>query len=320
MMHFKNNLGLGTAAIGRPVYINLKQDTSEEAFSLPKFKEKGLEVLENAYVNGVRYFDTSPGYGIAEELMVGWLKEKNDPSIIVSTKWGYTYMANFDPNAKVHEVKEHSLTNLNKQWEYSKQLLPYLKVYQIHSATLDTGVLENPEVLKRLHTLKKEYNITIGLTTTGDNQTEVLEKALAIRVENEYLFQSFQCTYNVLDQSVSLYREALQKRSGPFIIKEALANGRLIPNDNYSNYNVLYHFMQRLAKKYEVGADAIALLYCMDVFPHAMVLSGANNDIHLKSNLKANQFSLTALEMEQLEAFGVSSNAYWKERKQLKWN
>ena len=219
MMHFKNNLGLGTAAIGRPVYINLKQDTSEEAFSLPKFKEKGLEVLENAYVNGVRYFDTSPGYGIAEELMVGWLKEKNDPSIIVSTKWGYTYVANFDPNAKVHEVKEHSLANLNKQWEYSKQLLPYLKVYQIHSATLDTGVLENTEVLKRLHTLKKEYNITIGLTTTGDNQTEVLEKALAIQVENEYLFQSFQCTYNVLDQSVSLYSEALQKRSGPFIIK-----------------------------------------------------------------------------------------------------
>ncbi|MBJ2176508.1 aldo/keto reductase [Aureibaculum sp. A20] len=313
-------MGLGTAAIGRPIYINIKQDASEEVFSLPKFKEKGLEVLENAYKNGVRYFDTSPGYGIAEELMVGWLKDKNDPSIVVSTKWGYTYVANFDPNAKIHEVKEHSLVNLNKQWEQSKKLLPYLKVYQIHSATLDTGVLENTEVLKRLHELKKEYNITIGLTTTGDNQTEVLEKALSIQVENEDLFQSFQCTFNMLDQSIVKYKKILQERTGPFIIKEALANGRLIPNENYSKYNSLYEFMTHIGEKYKVGADAIALRYGMEIFPNAMVLSGANNDIHLRANLKANQFSLTSAEIKQLTDFGISSYDYWKERKQLKWN
>ena len=64
-------------------------------------------------------------------------------SIEIATKWGYTYTANFDANATVHEVKEHSLSKLNEQWNFSKQLLPYLKVYQIHSATLETGVLEN---------------------------------------------------------------------------------------------------------------------------------------------------------------------------------
>ncbi|WP_232829141.1 aldo/keto reductase [Aureibaculum luteum] len=319
-MKSKNNIGLGTAAIGRPLYININQDASEEVFSLPKFKEKGLEVLENAYKNGVRYFDTSPGYGIAEELMVGWLKDKNDSSILVSTKWGYTYVANFDPNAKIHEVKEHSLANLNKQWEQSKKLLPYLKVYQIHSATLDTGVLENTEVLNRLHELKTEYNIVIGLTTTGDNQAEVLEKGLSIQVEKEDLFQSFQCTFNMLDQSIVKYKKILQERTGPFIIKEALANGRLIPNQNYSKYNSLYEFMTHLGEKYKVGADAIALRYGMEIFTDAMVLSGANNDIHLRANLKANQFSLTSVEINQLTDFGISSYDYWKERKQLKWN
>jgi aryl-alcohol dehydrogenase-like predicted oxidoreductase len=238
----KNNIGLGTAAIGRPLYINVNQEVNVAPFSLSKFKEKGLQVLEVAYNRDVRHFDTSPGYGIAEALMVGWLKEKNDLSIQVSTKWGYTYVANFDPNAKEHEVKEHSLANLNKQWEFSQQLLPYLKVYQIHSATFDSGVLENLEVLKRLQELKKEHKLTIGLTTTGDNQADVLEKALAIQIEGETLFQSFQCTFNILDQSISKYNDALKKLSGPLIIKEALANGRLIPTNSFPNYSNLYNY------------------------------------------------------------------------------
>ena len=319
-MKNRNNIGLGTAAIGRPLYINVKQNVSAESFSLPKFKENGLQVLEDAYNKGVRYFDTSPGYGIAEQLMVKWLEKKNDPSIQVSTKWGYTYVANFDPNAKQHEVKEHSIDKLNMQWEYSKMLLPYLKVYQIHSVTFDSGVLDNFEVLKRLHELKNENNITIGLTTTGNNQTEVLEKGLSVQIENEALFQSFQCTFNILDQSVSKYAKALQNLSGPFIIKETLANGRLIPNDSYVKYYKLYDFMKHLANKYEVGADAIALRYCMEIFPGAIVLSGAATSIHLAANLRANQFSLTESEIDQLNAFGISSKEYWQERKQLAWN
>ncbi|WP_405572545.1 aldo/keto reductase [Winogradskyella sp. Asnod2-B02-A] len=314
------HIGLGTAAIGRPLYINIKQDANTEPFSLSTFKEKGMEVLEDAYNKGIRYFDTSPGYGIAEELLLQWLKTKNDPSIQVSTKWGYTYVANFNPNATQHEVKEHSLSKLNEQWEFSKALLPYLKVYQIHSATFDTGVLENVEVLNRLHELKQEHNIIIGLTTTGANQTEVLEKGLSIQIENDPLFQSFQCTYNVLDQSVFKYSEVLKSLKGPFIIKEALANGRLIPNKNFPQYLNLYDLMNHLAKKYNVGADAIALRYCIDIFPDALVLSGANNGVHLAANLKADQFSLTNSEIEELSTFGISNNNYWKERKALAWN
>ncbi len=48
---------------------------------------------------------------------------------------GYTYIANFDFNATIHEDKNHSLEKLNQQWEKSKQLLPNLKLYQIHSVT-----------------------------------------------------------------------------------------------------------------------------------------------------------------------------------------
>ncbi|MEZ4795539.1 MAG: aldo/keto reductase [Flavobacteriaceae bacterium] len=319
-MNCIENIGLGTAAIGRPLYINIKQGAPTELFSLSKFKESGVETLENAYQKGIRCFDTSPGYGVAEELLTHWLKDKNDPTIKVSTKWGYTYVANFKPNAKEHEVKEHSLEKLNEQWEVSKQLLPYLKVYQIHSATFDTGVLDNQPILERLYQIKKENGIIIGLSTTGDNQVEVLKKAMEITIEGEKLFQSVQCTFNILEQSISEVKGELNNFEGSLFIKEALANGRLIPNEKYFQYKNLYDFMKQLAEKHQVGEDAIALRYIMEIFPKAIVLSGANNSEHLTSNLEANNINLSASEIKQLNVFGIQNTEYWNQRKQLQWN
>mgnify|MGYP005992984035 CR=1 FL=1 len=312
-------IGLGTAAIGRPLYINLKKDKNKTPFSLSDFKKSGLKILDNAYENGVRFFDTSPGYGMAEELLLEWLQKKNDASIIASTKWGYTYVANFDPNAKVHEIKEHSLQKLNERWSFSKKLLPYLKIYQVHSATLDSGILEDESIHKRLHQLKKENNLIIGLTTTGIHQIEVLKKALEIKVEGEKLFQSFQCTFNILDQSVFSFREELDNLKDSFIIKEALANGRLIPNENYPEYSNLYAFIKLLSEKYNIGEDAIPLRYCLEVFPSAKVLSGVTKSSHLLSNLKVNDFKLLPSEIEKLTDFGISAKEYWQERKELTW-
>lgn len=317
-MKSTNQIGLGTAAIGRPKYINIKQTDMEVSFSVDKFIEKGNQVLDEAYNRGVRFFDTSPGYGLAEELLASWLQKKNDPNIVVSTKWGYTYVANFDPNAKVHEVKEHSLEKLNQQWTFSKTLLPNLKIYQIHSATLDTGVLDNQLILNRLNQLKKEYKLLIGLTTTGSNQLEVLQKAMEITVDGEALFGSYQSTFNILDTSILKIKDQLKQPQ--LIIKEALANGRLIPNGHYPQYKNLYALLMELAKKYSVGTDAIAMRFCMENFPNGQVLSGANNKAHLQANLRANDFKLTTEEINQLYQHSIAATDYWNERKKLEWN
>ncbi len=110
------NLGLGMAAIGRPHYINVRTNTIAKS-SVNELKTDGFRVLDEAYKLGVRYFDTAPGYGLAENLLIDWLANKNDESIEVATKWGYTYTANFDKNATVHEVKEHSISKLKEQWQ-----------------------------------------------------------------------------------------------------------------------------------------------------------------------------------------------------------
>jgi aryl-alcohol dehydrogenase-like predicted oxidoreductase len=312
-------LGLGTAALGRPQYINVRQKNSKNS-DLDTFKKHSFSVLEAAYNSGIRYFDTAPGYGLAEELVLEWLQTKDDRSIEVATKWGYTYTANFDKNATVHEVKEHSVSKLNEQWNFSKQLLPYLKVYQIHSATLETGVLENTEILEQLAFLKRKYNLKIGLTATGTNQVEVIKKALTVLVDGEQLFDLFQVTYNFLDQSLLAISKELISQNKSIVIKEALANGRVFRNKNYPQYNKMYATLKDLAQKHNVGIDAISLKYCEQTIPKSVILSGASTTSQLIENLKINSFLLSSDEIEILNSFKVTPKFYWSERKQLQWN
>ena len=313
------SIGFGTAAIGRPQYINIRAERARP-FSLDAFRKNGLDLLEVAYQKGVRYFDTAPGYGIAEEMLIDWINQKKDPGIEIATKWGYTYTANFDPLAKQHEVKEHSLAKLNEQWEHSRKLLPWLRTYQIHSATLETQVLENKEVLARLADLKQQHSLYIGLTTTGVNQIEVLQRALKVQVHEEPLFDAFQVTYNVFDQSLANISEELFIQNKRIIVKEALANGRVFPNADYPHYSPAYTLLQELARKYQVGIDAIALRFCLQTVRPFTVLSGANNSIHLLSNLQGNEFLLDEKDIKRLKDKAIPPKVYWAERKRLAWN
>lgn len=312
-------IGLGTASIGRPSYINIRQEETAP-FSLEAFKAKAMTVLDEAYRQGVRYFDTAPGYGLAEKWLIEWLENQDDHTIELATKWGYTYVANFDPDAAVHEVKEHSLRKLNEQWEQSLHLLPYLTTYQIHSATLETGVLRNSEILNRLAELRDRYDLRIGLTASGENQCAILEEAMSIEMGGRALFEVYQVTYNILDQSVGALAKQLSEQGKRLIIKEALANGRLFPNPNFPHYQQLYHALSGLAEKYQVGIDAVALRFCVDAVAPYQVLSGAAISAHLNDNLKAENFELEPSELAILKGFGISTRAYWNERKKLGWN
>ena len=140
-----------------------------------------------------------------KRFLAGWLETKSPEEtadIVVGSKWGYTYTADWQIDTKEHEVKEHSVENLEKQWQESRDILGnHLNLYQIHSATLETGVLENRPILTKLAELKAE-GICIGLSLSGEKQAQTLEKALDVRVDGEKLFDTVQATYNVLEPSV----------------------------------------------------------------------------------------------------------------------
>lgn len=312
-------IGLGTAAIGRPEYINIKSEQNTSSFDLAVFRDNGIKVLNSAYQLGVRYFDTAPGYGMAEQLLKDWLKTQGDTSIEVATKWGYSYVADFQLNATQHEIKDHSLKQLNKQWQISKQLLPYLTTLQIHSATFDTGVLQDEQVLNKLAEIKAEHNLHIGLTTSGDNQVEVIRAAMKIMRDDVPVFDVFQITYNMLEQSLLTIVDELKNDGNRIVVKEALANGRIFRNASYPQYEGMYMALEQMAHKYNVGVDAIALRFCIDSIQPFMVLSGAATSKQVEENLKVQHFSLEQDELATLKSYAIDSTSYWNERKQLAW-
>jgi aryl-alcohol dehydrogenase-like predicted oxidoreductase len=316
----KTKIGLGLAALGRPEYINIREadapDKSQEAFM-----ENAFSVLNFAYKHGIRYFDTAPSYGKGEEFLTNWNSKYQYKDVSLSTKWGYTYVANWELDfSGAHEVKEHSLDKLREQWQVSKELQPALKIYQVHSATFESAILKNSEVLKELFEIKKQTGVQIGITTSGTQQSEIIEAALKVKIENEDLFDSYQVTYNIFEQSSHAILKHLLQLNKTVIIKEALANGRIFKNEKFSHYQKLYQVLDSLAKKYQVGTDAIALRYVMDNLEPTYLLSGASSKEQVEQNIKAYSFKLEKEEIQVLNSFKTDSQKYWKERNELSWD
>ena len=317
----ETKIGLGLAALGRPEYINIRTNDAIDK-SIESFKDNAFAILTEAYKLGVRYFDTAPSYGKGEAFLQEWNVKNNFKNIILGTKWGYTYVANWELgyNGK-HELKEHSLEKLVEQWEVSKKMLPNLKYYQVHSATFESGILENQEVLNHLYQIKKETGLKIGVTTSGANQKEVIEAALKVDIKGrDSLFDVFQVTYNIFEQSTCSILKEILKSGKQVIIKEALANGRVFENKKFKHYSESYKLLKELAIKYNVGVDAIALRFVIDNLKPTYVLSGASSKTQLIQNLKALNFNFTKEELELMQDIKTHSKEYWEERGTLQWN
>src|SRR5262249_37296586 len=142
-------------------------------------------------------------YGRAEEFLGNWLRKRQltPASVTIGSKWGYRYTAGWQVTATQHEIKEHSLPVLRCQWQESQTNLgSYVHLYQVHSATVDSGVLENLAVLKELARLQRT-GVTIGLSSSGTQQTATLERALSLTVDGVRLFDCVQVTWNLLEPS-----------------------------------------------------------------------------------------------------------------------
>jgi len=292
-------IGLGLAAVGRPGYITLdrEKDLGNDR-SVTALERRAHDVLSAAYDAGVRYFDAARSYGFAERFLASWLRERALPpeAVAVGSKWGYTYVGNWQVDAPVHEVKDHSLAALRRQIDESRALLgEYLDLYQIHSATLESGVLDDPAVLAELNTLRAG-GLTIGMSVSGPRQSEVIRRALAVRVDGVNPFQSVQATWNLLDPSAGPALAEAHAAGWGVIIKEALANGRLADRDQ------------------EAIAAALANPW-VDV-----VLSGAVTETQVRSNAGALGVHLSPDRLAQLSTLAEPPEQYWKERGQLAWH
>ena len=292
-------IGLGLAAVGRPGYITLgrEKDLGNDR-GVAALERRAHDVLSAAYEAGIRYFDAARSYGFAERFLASWLRERalRPEAVTVGSKWGYTYVGNWQVDARVHEVKDHSLAALRRQIDESRALLgEYLDLYQIHSATLESGVLDDDAVLAELNSLRAD-GLTIGMSVSGPRQAEVIRRALAVRVDGVNPFQSVQATWNLLEPSAGPALAEAHAAGWGVIIKEALANGRLADRDQ------------------EAIAAALANPW-VDV-----VLSGAVTEAQVRSNAGSLGVHLSSDRLAELSTLAEPPDRYWKERGQLAWH
>jgi aryl-alcohol dehydrogenase-like predicted oxidoreductase len=312
-------MGLGLAALGRPGYINIgHQEDLERDYEVAAMEMRAHEMLDEAWTAGIRYFDVARSYGRAELFLASWLvKHQISPEeVTVGSKWGYTYTANWSVTAEKHEVKEHSAVVLERQAAESNALLSkYLKIYHIHSATIESGVLTNDRVLDQLAGLRSRHGWKIGLSLSGPQQVQTLQTALDVRRDGAALFESVQATWNLLETSAEPQLRAATDAGWGIIVKEAVGNGRLTARGTN-----LHPEISRVSRELNVSVDVIALAAALSRPWASVVLSGAAQSDHLQSNIKAIDYIDHPLIVDLIGKVSESHTRYWTIRSNLAWN
>ena len=301
-------LGLGLAALGRPGYLNVGhgEDLGADR-SVDALRARSFDVLDAAYAAGVRYLDAARSYGRGEEFLGAWLRDRDPGDVVVGSKWGYVYTADWQVDADPPEVKHHDVETFRRQLEETRANLgDRLALYQIHSATPDSGVLENDAVLEALAGLRAE-GVAIGLSTSGTSQGETLDRALGLD-----LFDAAQVTWNLHERAAGPVLARAHDAGLGVIIKEALANGRLATR-------AAHPALVAVADRLGATPDAVALAAVLAQPFADVALSGAATTAALRSNLAAAELERDAAALAELDALEEDSAGYWAARGDMAW-
>jgi len=296
------SIGLGLAALGRPGYINLGHDEDlPPRRAVEDLRERTHQLLEQAWLDGVRYFDAARSYGLAEKFLGEWLTAERRTQLTVGSKWGYTYVADWHSDAETHEVKDHRLATFERQWPETLQALGGPPdFYLVHSLTSDSPALGDKRLLDRLRELA-DSGVRVGLSTSGPRQAETLRKAL----ELDTPFTAVQATWNVLETSSGAALAEAHAAGWFVVVKEAVANGRLTAKAGETPFN-------EFARQHGIAPDALAIGAAAAQPWADIILSGATTAEQLASNLAHTTAG-------PLTEFTQQPEEYWTERSALPW-
>jgi len=301
-------VGLGLAAIGRPAYITSGRDRDlPGGRSRDALRARAHELLDTAYALGIRYADAARSYGDAEQFLGSWLDARQPDDVFVASKWGYEYVGDWRLDVDTHEVKHHDLATFGRQLAESRALLgDRLRLYQVHSLTSDSPLLTDGPLLAALAELR-DSGVEVGVSTSGPRQGEAVERAIELSAGGARLVTSVQSTWNLLERSVGPALAAAHEAGCRVVVKEAVANGRLVGTEAPAA-------LLAVAERHGVGPDAVAIGAVLAQPWCDVVLSGAVTPEQLASNAAA-----APIDADELAGLVEPADQYWAARSRRPW-
>jgi len=197
-------LGFGTWGIGGPCMMGSK---NVGAASISR--KDAIETLLFAQENGINFFDTSPTYGNAEELLGQAFHQRRD-KVIVASKIGLTASGEFQYSKEnVEKAISNTLRNIGSD---------YIDILQF--MTPQSYRMEPEAIISLLNTYRRSGKIRhIGISLHNFKEGQDL-------IDNPDL-DIYQVFYNLLDIRAKEFIEKAKKRGRAIIIKSPLNKGIL---------------------------------------------------------------------------------------------
>jgi aryl-alcohol dehydrogenase-like predicted oxidoreductase len=215
-------LGLGLLSIGRQWGVN---DV------LPPKEEAALSLIEAAYSNGLRLFDTAPAYARSEAILGRALSNNTavpSSEITIATKMG----EHWDANENVARPG-HSFDELARSLDNSIELLGRIDLLQLHKANVSNVV--SPDVLKAFDRAESMEIKSFGASVND------LETAAVACKSGRYEYLQF--PFNIGNRSLEEVFVLLNKHDMKAIVNRPFAMGALVQDGAAQSADELLRFI-----------------------------------------------------------------------------
>ena len=276
-----NKIILGTVQMGIPYGINNKYGQI-----LPN---DSIEILNTAFIEGIRTLDTAEGYGSAHKI-IGDYHASNSKAI-------------FKIITKIPPIE-----NLDKIENKVNLYLNTLKVTQLEGLLFHTfqSYIKHKKRISKLVKLKEEGLIKeLGVSIYSNEELNEL-------LDDEDI-TLIQLPFNLLD-NLSFRGELLQKAKikGKTINTRSVFLQGLFFKDPFENNPIVIALnrellkIQEISNKYKISISALAISYCLNQSIIDQVIIGVDSVKQLKNNIEYCKFQINDEIIEQINKIKIS--------------
>jgi aryl-alcohol dehydrogenase-like predicted oxidoreductase len=280
----------------------------------PADQAESLRVLDRALALGMNFFDTAEVYGPYknEELIGDWLKNKTRDSIVIATKFGFTWNSEGFPTG-VNSRPDHIIKSIDGSLK--RLQTDYIDLYYQHRLDPEVPIEDTVGTLSDLvRSGKVRY---IGLSEVGPG---TIRRAHAV-----HPITAIQSEYSLWDRNVENEILQLLRELGigfvPFSpLGRGFFSGKLqgvseldkddfrhklerFNADNFQHNFKLVEILKLIATKNNATTSQIALAWLLRQGEGIVPIPGTKRVTYLEENLQSATFSMPESDWNALERF-----------------